>query len=389
MNEKISLYFYTGDFEGAVRRHLEGQEQTYATHGQLAELLISLGAAGYDVTAYSFMSPTARESTPAPNVRIVELGASHYLDERIVEAFREEEADASIVHFPHLKLLGAAVEDRRRVLPVMATSYNRRGLRPAWERFRLVRLLNRSKFRWASNHCRPSTEHLARLGVDRSKLIPWDVPHAHSPADFEPKTRSPDAPSRLAYAGSVIKDKGVPELLQAVSILRAQGLDVRCSVAGTGPLDEYRRRAADLGCADAITFLGLVENDQVVTLFRDADVVVVPSKPEFPEGFPLTMFEAIATRTPIVCSDHPMFRPILRDGENAAVFRAGDAPGLATKIRQVLDDPKLYASLSLSADRSWASLQGPADWRTMLFDWVTVGDHAPYLKAHALDASRP
>lgn len=386
MNEKISLYFYTGDFAGAVRRHLEGQEQTYATHGQLADLLISLGKVGYQVTAYSFMSRAARESTPAPNVRIVELGASHYLDDRIVRSFVAEQADASIVHFPHLKLLKAAAADRRRVLPVMATSYNRRGLRPALERFRLVRLLNRSKFRWISNHCRPATEHLAALGVKPAKLIPWDVPHAHGPADFAPKTRSPGEPIQLAYAGSVIKDKGVPELLQAVSILRAGGLDVRCSIAGTGPLDEYRRRAADLGCAEAVSLLGLVENDQVVRLFREADVVVVPSKPEFPEGFPLTMFEAIATRTPIVCSDHPMFRPILKDGDNAAVFPAGDAAALAAKIRQVLKDPQLYAALSKSADRSWAALQGPADWRTMLFDWVTQGDEAPYLQTHALDA---
>ncbi|WP_205480533.1 glycosyltransferase family 4 protein [Sphingomonas arenae] len=387
MTDKLSLYFYTGDFAGAVRRHLEGQEQTYATHGQLAELLISLGKAGYAVTAYSFMSSAARESTPAPNVRIVELGASHYLDERIVRAFQDEQADVSIVHFPHLKLLGAAAADRRRVLPVMATSYNRRGVRPALERFRLVRLLNRPKFRWVSNHCRPSTEHLAALGVQPAKLIPWDVPHAHSPADFAPKTRAAGGPIQLAYAGSVIADKGVPELLQAVAILRRAGLDVRCSVAGTGPLDEYRRRAADLGCAEAVTFLGLVENDQVVGLFRGADIVVVPSKPEFPEGFPLTMFEAIATRTPIVCSDHPMFRPVLRDGDNAAVFRAGDAAGLAAKVRQVLDDPQLYAALSHAADRSWAALQGPADWRTMLFDWVTQGDEAPYLQAHALGAS--
>ena len=173
---------------------------------------------------------------------------------------------------------------------------------------------------------------------------------------------------------------------QAVATLRGAGLDVRCSVAGKGPMDEYRRRAADLGCTDAVTYLGLVENDRVVELFREADIVVVPSKPEFPEGFPLTLFEAIATRTPIVASDHPMFRPIMQDGVTAAVFRAGDAAGLAAQVRRVIGDPALYGTLSRNADVSWAALQGPADWRTMLFDWVTQGDDAPYLEAHALDA---
>ena len=386
MAERISFYFYTGDFAGAIRRHVDGEAQTYGTHGPLAALFIALAEAGYHVTAYSFMSPTAQENSPAPNIRTVQLGASHYLDERIVSAFRDEQADASVVHFPHLKLLGAAAADGRRVLPVMAASYNRRGLRPSLERFRLKRLLNSPKFRWVSNHCRPATEQLASMGVSRAKLIPWDVPHAHQPADFQPKSAPAGPTVTLAYAGAVIRDKGVPELLQAVAALRSQGLDVRCSLAGKGPLDNYRQQAAAAGCADAITFLGLVENDQVVGLFRDADIVVVPSRPEFPEGFPLTLFEAIATRTPIVASDHPMFRPVMKDGETAAVFRAGDAAGLAAQLRRLIDDHALYATLSRNADLSWAALQGPGDWQTMLFDWITQGDDAPYLREHALDA---
>ena len=56
MADRISFYFYAGDFAEAVRRHLEGQEQTYGTHGPLAALLISLAEAGHQVTAYSFMS---------------------------------------------------------------------------------------------------------------------------------------------------------------------------------------------------------------------------------------------------------------------------------------------------------------------------------------------
>ena len=69
----------------------------------------------------------------------------------------------------------------------------------------------------------------------------------------------------------------------------------------------------ELGVSDQLDFRGLVPNGEVFDLFRKADVVVVPSHREYAEGFPLTMFEAMGSRTPIVCSDHPMFVPVLKD----------------------------------------------------------------------------
>src|ERR1700739_4465598 len=95
-----------------------------------------------------------------------------------------------------------------------------------------------------------------------------------------------------------------------------------------------------------------------------AGLVVVPSRTEYPEGFPLTMFEAIASRTPIVCSNHPMFRKVMIDRQNASVFRSGDYRAFAFAIRRTLTDPVLYSVLSRNAPKTWEALKGPADWRT-------------------------
>jgi len=40
---------------------------------------------------------------------------------------------------------------------------------------------------------------------------------------------------------------------------------------------------------------------------RSADAIVIPSRHEYPEGLPLTIYEALAARTPIVASDHQCF----------------------------------------------------------------------------------
>ena len=144
----------------------------------------------------------------------------------------------------------------------------------------------------------------------------------------------------------------------------------------------------ELGVADRLEFRGTIGNDDVFALFRAADLVAVPSHTAYPEGFPLTMFEAIASRSPIVCTDHPMFRPVLTDGVNAAVFPSGDVAAFAGAIRRVLGDKALYARLSDAAPATWEALKGPADWRTRYTKWVREGADSPWGRAHALGARR-
>src|SRR5438093_4690648 len=100
--------------------------------------------------------------------------------------------------------------------------------------------------------------------------------------------------------------------------------------------------AANLGIRELLTFRGLIGNDDVFKMFRSADLVTVPSRAPYAEGFPLTMFEAIASRTPIVCSDHPMFLPVMNAGLNAAIFRSGDDADMANAIQRLLTDDHLY-----------------------------------------------
>ena len=99
------------------------------------------------------------------------------------------------------------------------------------------------------------------------------------------------------------------------------------------------------------------------------------------------MFEAIASRTPIVCSDHPMFRPIIVDRRNASVFSAGDYRSLATAILRTLSDSDLYAQLSNNATLTWEALKGPADWRTMILKWTSEGPSSPWIQDRLLPQS--
>src|SRR5262249_42969378 len=158
------------------------------------------------------------------------------------------------------------------------------------------------------------------------------------------------------------------------------------SLAGLGEIDAMKTLGATLGVSDLLSFLQLIGNTEVFEMMAAADLVVVPSRTEYPEGFPLTMFEAIASRTPIVCSDHPMFREVMIDGRNASVFPAGDCHAFASAIRHTLTSSDLYAALSENAPLTWEALKGPADWRTLIFKWVTEGTSSQWIHDRMLMA---
>ena len=142
-----------------------------------------------------------------------------------------------------------------------------------------------------------------------------------------------------------------------------------------------------LGVADRVTFLGLVPNATVRERMRAADAVVVPSRHAFPEGLPLTMYEALTSRTPLIASDHPMFAGHLRDGESALLFPAGSVAGLADAISRLFDNATLYETLSRQSHLAWQRMQCPVKWGPLIERWVNdAPDDRAWLQAHSLAA---
>jgi Glycosyl transferases group 1 len=384
VGRSVAIFFYAGDFADVLRRHAAGEQQIYATHGEVAQLLLELRAAGVRVTVYSYVTETAKDETPLEGIRIVSLGGDGTSRNRLKAAVDSDDSDTIVAHFAYPELLKASIASGKRVFGVLANSYNERGLRHFVRRKRISRLLNDKRIRMVSNHCTPATEHLAKIGVDRRKLIAWDVPHRFDPADHSPKELASKEVFDVAYAGSIAELKGVGDLIKAMALLSEQGLKLRATLAGLGDIEGMQSLADSLGIGDRVTFRGIIGNDDVFKMFRDADIVVVPSRTAYPEGFPLTMFEAIASRSPIVCSDHPMFQPVMKPDQNCVSFPSGDVAGFAGAMKRVLETAPLYRQLSENAVGTWTSLKGPADWRSLIRTWVTEGEASPWLDDYRL-----
>ena len=186
----------------------------------------------------------------------------------------------------------------------------------------------------------------------RTAVIPDGVRIAQSQDRPSPRSldsRAGEGSGVVAYAGHLYAWKGVDVLLQAIARLpQARGL-----IIGGHPAEPDLARtksvADSLGIGERVTFTGLVEPARVPELLTQADVLVVPNPASAISTrytSPLKLFEYMAAARPIVSSDLPSIREILRDTESALLVAPGDPIAMASAIERLLNDPELAARLA-------------------------------------------
>src|SRR5262249_11037019 len=168
---------------------------------------------------------------------------------------------------------------RRRVntLVVLASFFEHKGWFHRLVIPPMVRLLNRPTVRLVGNHRWPATQSLLDCGLDPAKAVAWDWPAPRRPPDYPAKRLLNGHEREIVFAGMVTATKGVPELVEAVGRLRRGGTPVRLTLLGEGDaLRELRAQAPD-----GVELAGRVGNDEVFARMRAADLVCVPSRPQY------------------------------------------------------------------------------------------------------------
>ncbi len=186
----------------------------------------------------------------------------------------------------------------------------------------------------------------------------------------EPKEFGSEDRLRIFYAGVVSIEKGVGDCVDACALLSGRGVLIHLTVAGSGDVETLRQRAASAGVESQVRFLGPVASEGVRAMMRDHDVVVVPSRYEFAEGLPNTIYEALASRTPLVASDHPAFADRLSVDRGSLQFRAADPDSLAEQFVRLAADRELYRSVSEASASVLASLYVGTEWTELVREFL-------------------
>ncbi len=144
----------------------------------------------------------------------------------------------------------------------------------------------------------------------------------------------------ILYAGRLLEQKGVQDLIEAfVALRRRPGRPVKLMIVGDGPYaDALRQQAAATGLTEAeIEFRPAVSIRTMPMLMASANVFVLPSRTEWCEQFGRVNAEAMLVGTTIVGSTSGEIPQVIGDG--GYIFSAGDVGSLLQTLEQALDQP--------------------------------------------------
>ena len=191
-------------------------------------------------------------------------------------------------------------------------------------------------------------------GIDPTELVPVDDLDA-----LRCRFAKPDE-QLVLLVGRLVYEKGFQLALEALPGLIERLGKVRFIVAGSGTAEaDLKAQASELGLDPYGTFLGWIGDDLLHSLYRIADLTVVPS---LYEPFGLVALEAMASGCPCIVADTGGLREIIPPDERVGLrFNGGDPEHLAVMVERLLTDEPLRDRLVAEASE-----------HVLTFDWADV-----------------
>lgn len=156
-----------------------------------------------------------------------------------------------------------------------------------------------------------------------------------------PQETSRRVQGEILFLARLWPEKGIYDLLTAISQLVPRYPHLKLICAGDGDSIRVMRKASELGIADHLTLPGWVEGEEKNKLLRTASVFVLPS---YFEGLPIGILEAMAHGIPVVATSVGGIPEAL--GTSAGLlFEPGDVSSLATCLEALLSDSDRLAAM--------------------------------------------
>lgn len=156
---------------------------------------------------------------------------------------------------------------------------------------------------------------------------------------------------RLGYVGQIIQSKGVHLILQALTHLPKDMLE-KLSLVIYGNLNQdpsYGQQIRELASGlPHVKFGGTYAHADSALVFSEIDILLVPS---LWFDFPLIIYEAFATQTPVIASDLGGMAEAVSNNRNGLLFEPGDTADLSRQILRLMDEPELLDRLRQGCPR--------------------------------------
>ncbi len=148
-------------------------------------------------------------------------------------------------------------------------------------------------------------------------------------------------PFEILFVGRIERRKGLQFLIDALPHIKREIPEAQLTVAGGG----YKgmRLSIPSDVKDSIRFLSFVAPTDLPRIFAEAAIFVSPAISG--ESFGIVLLEAMATETPVIASDIPGYRCVIKDGENGLLVTPANSNEIAGKVINLFKDKNLCKTL--------------------------------------------
>lgn len=269
-----------------------------------------------------------------------------YLNRPVLGALRRRDVGPLVVGgYNHLEVAWGLLHGRLRGHPVVLWSES---IGPEGRGHPLRDRLKRAVVRRCQGYVAPGTRaarQLQALGAppELIAISPNSVDVDFWSGDGRGDDRRDSDPA-LAFVGHLVAAKGLDVLLDALDDDRLR--HVRLEVAGTGPeAERLRGRAARAGLD--VRWHGFVDRERLRTVYRDADVVVLPTREDC---WGLVLNEGmLAGCVPVASTAAGAVGDLVRPGATGLAVPPGDVAALRGALHGLVDDPARRRALSEAA----------------------------------------
>ncbi len=144
----------------------------------------------------------------------------------------------------------------------------------------------------------------------------------------------------ILYVGRLVFDKGIFELIEALSVLVNNGGNFHLNLVGPGPDAEKLRDFVNIkGLERNVSFFGMVsDSSKIKEIYRNNDVFILPS---YHEGFPRVLYEAMMMRIPILTTFVGTIDYIMKDKYNCLKILPKDVNSIVNRVEELVSNAEL------------------------------------------------
>ena len=191
-------------------------------------------------------------------------------------------------------------------------------------------------------------DELVRVGVSKEKI--HIVRCGINPEEFVFKRKEIiNAPYRICVLARLVEKKGIDTLVQAVSILLKNGVDINLEIAGDGPdAQDLQKLITEQDIGNKVKLLGRIENNTVPDWLAQQDMFVLPARVDKNgdmDGIPVVLMEAMSQGIPVISTKISGIPELVVDQETGLIVSSDNPDELSMAIKQLIDDQDLRNAL--------------------------------------------